>query len=381
MTKRIHLNNAGASLVSENTLELMIEYLRLEQQIGGYEAAAEKSEEIERFYSSVARLVDCEVDEVAFSDSATRAWNTILFSLNIKPNEKIITATTEFGSNVVSLQSAAEKAGAELVVLDVDETGNVDLQDLSKHIDDSLKLVALSHAPAHCGSVMNVREIGAALRDSPAFFLLDACQSVGQFDVSVKSLGCDALVGTGRKWLRGPRGTGFIFANSRILDCMDSVSIDLANADWLPEAKDGSQVSHFKKAQRLQTWERSYAGQIALSNAIEEYLLANSSGELSRKILAARETVDAAVRANKNLKLYPDGNTGSGVVTFFSDRLSADDIKEKYASRSINVSTMSDWDAPWDFARKNLPTLVRVSPHYFNTHAELSEFAACTAEL
>ncbi len=381
MANRIHLNNAGASLVSNQTLDVMISYLRLEQEIGGYEAAAQEHDRIEDFYSTAAKLLKCQPDKIAFADSATRAWNTILFSMKLGEGDKIVTVSTEFGSNVVSLQALSERTGAELIVLDLDNHGKLDLQHLDDHIDERLKLVALSHAPAQNGSVINAREIGKQLEGSEAFYLLDACQSVGQFDVEVDDIGCDALVGTGRKWLRGPRGTGFIYANDRFATSLQSVSVDLANADWLASPESGSQVSFFKKAQRLQTWERSLAGQLGLANAMFEYMSANAKGAITSAIQEFREMIADAVSKNPKLVLYPGGNSESGVITFYSHEIDAAELKKYYADLNINVSTLSDWDAPWDFTNKGLPTLLRVSPHYINSNEDIEKFIRATEKI
>jgi len=381
MNDRIHLNNAGASLVSDATLSKMVSFLELEQKIGGYEAASQCLEDIERFYSVVARLIGCEKEQVAFSESATRAWNTLIFSLEMKRGDRIVTTSTEFGSNVVSLQSVAEKVGADLVVLDVQDDGLIDISELEKYIDGNLRLVALSHAPAHCGSVINAAEIGQRLRGSQALYLLDACQTLGQFPLSVADIGCDALVATGRKWLRGPRGTGFLYANDRVLSSAKSIAVDLANADWLSEPKDGSQVSFFKKAQRFQTWERSLAGQIGLTNAIDEYLEKTSETSVTDAIQRLRSLAAEAVRSNSKLVEYPGGNAGSGVFTFYSRSVEAGDIKNTLSKNNVNVSLMSDWDAPWDFAAKKLPTLVRVSPHYINSQSDLDVFSQVASEI
>lgn len=381
MSKRIHLNNAGASLVSDATLDAMIDYLRLEQQIGGYEAAAERSSDLEEFYASVGALLGVGKENIAFSDSATRAWNTVIFSMNFNEGERIITTSTEFGSNAVSLQSVVEQSGAELVVLGVREDGLLDADELKAHIDDRLKLVAISHAPAHCGSVINAEEIGACLRDTDAFYLLDACQTLGQFDVDVNQIGCDALVGTGRKWLRGPRGTGFAYASDRLLSQLNSVAIDLANADWLSEAREGSQIAYLGGAKKLQTWERSLAAQLGLTKAVQEFLQQRESGNRIEKISEHRVRLQESIDENPDLELYPGGNTKSGIVTFYSKTREASEIKNAYAQAKINVSLMNDWDAPWDFQSKNLPTLVRVSAHYFNTDSEIAEFVDLTSGL
>lgn len=374
MKQVIHLNNAGASMVSDETMRIMVAHLKLEQSIGGYEAATFNNASLEEFYAVAGKLVGCDKNDIAFFDSATRAWNTLIFSMKIGAGDKIITTTLEYGSNILSLQSLAEKTGAELIKLAVGSDGYVDIEELTNHLDERVKLVAASHAPAHCGTMLNVNEIGKCLDGHAAVFLVDACQTLGQLPISVAELRCDALVGTGRKWLRGPRGTAFIYVSEALASSLNSVSIGVSNAQWLEKPQNGSHVSFMAKAKRLESWERSMAGQLGLTNAIKEFLNQNSVGAISKAIQSFRAKIEDGVRQNNNLVLYPSGNKGSGIVTFHCKNRSANSVKIELAAKYINVSVVGNLVAPWDFSAKQLPDLIRVSPHYINNNEEILSF-------
>jgi len=378
---RVHLNNAGASLVSDATLRIMIDYLSREQQIGGYEAAAENKFAIDRFYDTAALLIGGQARNIAFVDSATRGWNTVLFSVPFRPGDNIVTTSHEFGSNVVSLQRAVELNELELRIIKVSEGGEIDLRQLDRLLDNRTRLVAMSHAPAHCGTVIDAAAVGTALAGHPAIFMLDACQTLGQMDVTVSEIGCDVLVGTGRKWLRGPRGTGFLYVSDLAFSRLNSISLDLANADWLPDPVEGSHLKVVDSAKQFQTWERSFAGQLAFTNAIDEYLAIREKLHIADRISILRHAVTQAIMKNEELMLFPYGNARSGVVTFYHRRLPSEAVKEAFAAKGINVSVIHDWDAPWDFKAYALPPLVRVSAHYFNTESDIEYFSAACGEL
>ena len=376
----VHLNNAGASPVSARTLATMTEYLELEREMGGYEAAAAKAGDLSRFYDVAAAAVGAHADTIAFVDSATRGLNTIIRSARFEAGDNIVTSVLEFGSNAVCLQHVSELRGVELRILPVKENGHIDPIDLARALDDRTKLAVFSHAPAHCGTVLNAEEIGAVVKGTPALFVLDACQTLGQFALDVEKLRCDVLVATGRKWLRGPRGTGFIYVRPAVLEAFDSVSLDLANADLLKHESEGSFLSVAKTARRFQTWERSFAGQLGLTNALSEFLeRPRDTNEIRIKQL--RDMVTAAILSNPRLKLYPGGNDRSGVVTFYHAERPADDLKHVLLTGGVNVSTMHDWDAPWDFWRLELPPLIRVSAHYTNSDQDIDRFAEICGEL
>lgn len=376
----VHLNNAGAALLPACVVDSVVSQWKLEEQIGGYEAASVSAENLAAFYESAARLLNCDAKEIAFVDSATRAWNSVLYSIPFHKGEKIITSRAEFGTNVVTLQHVAEVHDLQLVVLDPDDQNGSLATRIEKELDDHVRLVAITQATAHSGLVQDVVTIGRLLRSHRAVYLVDACQAVGQFPIDVREIGCDALVATGRKWLRGPRGTGFLYVTGDI-NRFVPVTLDLANTDWLPDSPgEHSKLRISPHAKRFELWERSMANQIGLATAIKYYLDIGPS-RAHQRILQLRKAISDAIDSFPTLVQFPTSNPKNGIITFYSDQMPASDIKAALAHFSINVSVIHDWDAPWDFAAANAPTLLRISPHYFNTIDEVDALVDALARL
>jgi selenocysteine lyase/cysteine desulfurase len=269
---RVHLNHAGASLMPQPVLDAVVGHLRREAEIGGYEAKDEAAERIDAVRADVAELIGARPHEIALLENATRAWESVFYSLPLKAGDRILTSVAEYGSNALAYLHVARRTGAEVVVVPDDEHGQLDVAVLRDAIDDRTRLIGVSHIPTDGGLVNPARAIGEVARDAGVPFLLDACQSVGQLPLDVEELGCDFLSATGRKFLRAPRGTGFLYVREGALELLDPWVIEIRSARWTSahefELVDG--------AQRFETWECSYANQLGLG-AATRYAMTSAS--------------------------------------------------------------------------------------------------------
>ena len=228
-----HLNNAGSSLMPAPVADYLYEFLQEEEMKGGYETAASRSIELENFYVRVAELINAKPKEIAFVENATRAWDMVFYSIPLKAGDQIITVRSEYGINVIAYLHRAKQTGAELVILENNDDGEPDTNQLRKLINKKTKLISMSHIPTGGGLVNPANEIGAIANEYGVPYLLDACQSIGQMSVDVANIGCDFLSATGRKFLRGPRGTGFLYVKQDWIERLEPPLIDQFAANLL----------------------------------------------------------------------------------------------------------------------------------------------------
>ena len=261
----VHLNNAGTALSPDPVNSVVLEYLRLEQEIGGYEAEVLKNNELEQVYVSLARLIGSEPKDIAICQNATRAWDMIFYGLELTADDKILTCRAEYASNYIAFLQRQKSIGFEIVVLDNDSSGAVCPDSLRQNLDDRVKLVAINHIPTNGGLVQPASELGSILKEHPAFFLLDACQSVGQLPLDVNAIGCDALTATSRKYLRGPRGVGFLYLSQDKFPHFEPPFLDLHAATWT----ESDEFTVRSDARRFETYEIFLAGKLGLGAAAD----------------------------------------------------------------------------------------------------------------
>jgi selenocysteine lyase/cysteine desulfurase len=362
---RIHLNNAGASLMTRSVTDTVIAHLELEARIGGYEAAEAEHERLEAVRASAARLVNAQPDEIALVENATRAWHAVFGAMRFTPGDRILTARAEYCSNYMAYLQLARRDGVRIEVLDDDEHGQIDVEALEQRIDDRVRLISITHVPTSGGLVNPAADVGQVARAAGVPFLLDACQSVGQMPIDVEAIGCDFLSTTGRKFLRGPRGTGFLYAARERAEEMEPPVVEVGSAAWT--ARDDYTLK--PGARRFETWEASHASRLGLGRAIDEAL------DLGLDAIWERVSALAALlRERLGAMGIPVRDTGlvkSGIVTFAVDGLPAGDLRAALRRERINVDVSTPEDSRLDFEDRDLDQLIRASVHYFNTEEEL----------
>src|SRR4051812_43776605 len=307
-----HFNNAGASLPPRPVLDAVVGHLQREAEIGGYEAAAERADEIEHTYDALARLLGCAPDEVAVVENATRGWDMAFYSFRFEPGDRILTGRAEYASNWIALKQVADRTGAEIAVIPDDEHGQVSVEALASMLgaDGSrAKLVSLVHVPSQGGLVNPAAEVGRLTRAAGVPFLLDACQSAGQMPLDVKQLGCDVLTGTGRKFLRGPRGTGFMYVRRELAGRLEPPLLDLRAADWLPGG-DGYRIR--PDARRFENWEGFVAGKIGLGVAAD-YALSIGLGAIRERVSGLAADLRERLEALPGVTVHDRGRERCGI--------------------------------------------------------------------
>lgn len=371
----IHLNNAGSSLPPDVVVNTIKDYLTWESHIGGYEAAALAKDQIAGVYDSLGRLVGAKSHEIAFVDSATRAWNAILYAFPLSPGDIILTSISEFGSNVVSLAQIAARSGVQVKVIKNDEYGRVSLSDLEQKLTDKVRLVVITHVPAQRGIVNPVVEIGEILRNYGVFYLVDACQSVGQMEVNVNQIGCDAMTATGRKWLRGPRGTGFFFLRENWIQQIEPATVDLAVADLAkPQFMlENTELIIREDIKRFEMWERSFALMLGLG-AAADHAVGQGLSKIHDSVKGLAIMIRQEISRGHDFIVGEPINSECGIVTIASQKFDVSKIKAELFAKGINTSVVNDYDGPLDFYNRGIKTALRVSPHYYNTVQEVEKF-------
>jgi selenocysteine lyase/cysteine desulfurase len=364
-----HLNNAGAALPPIQVTDAVIAHLLKESEMGGYEAADAATGQVENTYAAIARLIGSRTDEIAVIENATRAWDMACYGLGFSPGDRILTARAEYASNVIALLQIASHTGAVVEVVDNDETGQVSIPDLRRRLDDGngpVKLVAITHVPTQGGLVNPAEEVGAVTREAGVPYLLDACQSVGQMPVDVERIGCDMLSATGRKFLRGPRGTGFLYVRHDFLDQVEPPFLDLHAATWT--APDRYQIR--PDSRRFENWETNYAAKIGLGVAVD-YALGWGLEVIEARVTTLAQRLRDQLTCVNGVHVHDQGRHRCGIVTFTVDGVPAHTVQQRLGESGVNVSVSLVDYARLDLPSRGLPDLVRASVHYYNTDDEI----------
>jgi cysteine desulfurase/selenocysteine lyase len=365
----VHFNNAGASLMPDPVYQATAGHLRLEREVGGYEAAERAAGALSRFYGAVAALLGSEPDEIAYVENATRAWDMAFYALPLKEGDRILTHVSEYASNYLAFLQLAKRLGVEIDLVPSDASGQIDVEAMASAIRSRTRLVAITHVPTQGGLVNPAEEVGRVVREHGLLYLLDACQSVGQLDVDVRRIGCHLLSGTGRKFLRGPRGTGFLYVSREIIDDLDPPFVDLHAASWTSD----TEYVLANGARRFENWESNVAGRVGLAAAVD-YALAIGLPVIEARVSTLAETLRARLADVPGVTIHDQGRRLSGIVTFVKAGEAAAELARRLAAGRVNISVSSEAYARLDLGRRKLPALARASVHYFNTEDEVVRF-------
>lgn len=366
-----HLNHAGSSLPPQVVIDAQIDFLRLESEIGGAAAADAAAETETAVYASIASFIGAKPSEIARAENATFAWNSAFWSLPMRAGQKILTAEAAYAANAVAYLRAQKRFGVTVEVVPSNDTGQLDLEALETSIGDDVALIAITHVPTNGGLINPAVEVGALANKAGIPYLLDACQSTGQMKIDVDDIGCDMLSVTGRKFLRGPRGTGFSYVRESMFPILETDHPDYHSAHWV--APDRYEL--LPDAGRFEYWEFNHAAWIGLGAAVDHAAsigIERIEPTVKQQAERLRDSLDDA-----GLPVFDLGVQRAGIITTTCDGVDPYDVQQQLREQKINVSVSSPDATLWDSTRRALPPLIRMSVHYTTTTDEIS--AAVTA--
>ncbi len=377
----IHFNAAGAALMSNSVINAQKNHIDLEARIGGYEAADRAREAADRIYGAAAELLKCRPDEIACVENATAAWTQAFYGMAaaFKPGDRILTAAAEYGANYVAYLQARKRTGCVIEVVPNGEDGRLDVAAMSRTLEDTSKgpvrLISITHVPTNGGLVNPAAEVGALARRFGVPYLLDACQSAGQMPLDVNALNCDFLSAAGRKFLRGPRGSGFLYARRSMFDRFEPGCLDHFGALWTGV----NRYALVDSARRYENWEFNYAARIGLGVAIDE-ALALGLENIQARLNYLSDYLRAGLGGIPGVAVRDLGPSPCAVITFTVEDRPAADVKAALAGANINVSVSDIASTRLDMAERGLEEVVRASPHVYTRDDECDMLIAEVAK-
>lgn len=375
-SERIHFNNCGAGLMPTPVIDALKTHIDLEARIGGYEAAAAADDKVKRTYAALARMLNCETREVAVVENATRGWDMAFYAFNFQPGDRILTCSAEYASNYIAFLQVARNSGAVIETIADDAHGAVDVAALSDTIDERVKLIAVTHVPTNGGLVNPAAEIGRVAREHGIPFLLDACQSAGQMPLDVKALNVDMLSATSRKFLRGPRGMGFLYVREDMIAKLEPPLLDLHAATWVSP----QEYRLVEDARRFENWECNVAAKIALGTAVD-YALEWGLDAIEARIATLAGLLRERLGALDAVQLRDLGTRQCGIVSFTVADRTPLSVVQGLKQRGINLSVSRATSTQINMHGRGLDAVVRVGIHYYNDEDEIARFMAALDEV
>ncbi len=370
--ERLHFNNAGSSLPPDVVLGTVVNYLTEEATYGGYETEYKYNAELNNTYALIARLINADTNEIAIVENASTAWWLAFNGIEFKAGDEIVTSEMEYVTNLISFIHAQKTYGIEIKVIPNDEQGNFSIVALEEAISRQTKLIAITHIASSTGGMMPIIEIGKIARKHGILYLVDACQSAGQVPVDVREIDCDMLSVTGRKYLRAPRGTGFLYVRKAVQDKLKLQFMDGFTTQWVSE----TDYKIRDDARRFELYEKNRALTLGLGKAVE-YALNIGIDRIWQRVQHLANILRGQLRSIEGITVHDFGDEQCGIVTFTVNGMDGAEVKAKLAEKQINVSVGLAKSTLFFMNKNQLSSVVRASVHYYNTEGEIG--AMCDA--
>ncbi len=375
---KVHLNNAGSALMPAAVVSAITDHIKLESEIGGYEAQATRSDAIDSAYQSIANLVGAATRNIAFTENATTSFMQALSAIPFKRDDIILTTRNDYASNQIQFLSLQKRLGVQVMRAPDQPQGGVDVSAMSDLVDKRRpRLVCVTHVPTNSGLEQDVKAVGDICRSADTIYLVDACQSVGQMPVDVADIGCDFLSVTARKYLRGPRGSGFLYVSDDLLEqSLEPLFIDMRGANWTGE----NSYQAVDSAKRFENWEFAWA-QVLGTGVAAAYASAIGLDNIRSRVQALVRQLRDGLATIDRVRVLGGDEELCGIVTATIDNCDPFAIVSKLRAQGINTSAQAREYAVIDYDNKNVSGALRISPHYYNTSDEIDRAIAALEQI
>jgi selenocysteine lyase/cysteine desulfurase len=367
---QIHFNNAGAGLMPRGVLDAIVRHLNREASVGAYESADDVEAEVADAYASVAKVLGAQRRNIAIVENSTVAFFQALSAFDFKAGDVIVTTRNDYISNQLAYLSLARRHGVEVRRAADLASGGADPQSAKELLRDSrVRLLAVTWVPTNSGLMQPVEALGEVAEAAGVPYLVDGCQAVGQIPVDVAKLRCDFFSGTARKFLRGPRGIGFLYVSDRALKRGDfPLYIDMRGADWVS----ADDFAPAPDARRFENWEFAYSLVLGLGEAAR-YALEVGVQRGGRRARELAKTLRDKLSALAGIRVLDRGSELAAIVTIEVAGWDATELSKLLRGRGINTSASLRAYAVIDMDEKRAASALRLSPHYYNTEEETDQ--------
>lgn len=363
-----HFNNAGASLPTQYVNQAIISYLHEEETHGGYETADKYADKIKELYSNMANLIHADSDEIAITENASTAFSKALYSIDFHDGDEIITSEIEYGNNFLNYLNLRKRIDIKIITIPGTEDSAFDMELFLNSINPKTRLIAITHMPTNSGAIAPVEQIGEIAKIHNILYLVDTCQSIGHYPVYVDKIHCDFLTGTSRKYLRGPRGLGFLYVKKDILPQLQPAMLEMDGAQW-----NSSQDFHMiYSAKMFEVWEKSPALLLGMNEAVK-YLLDIGIENVWSRINHLGRKLRNGLTDIKGIQLHDGPGELSGIISLTHNRYNVQEVKKQLKEYRINSSISGKHSSFSDMNKKGLEAVNRLSVHYYNSEQEIEK--------
>lgn len=360
---KIYLNNASVSLMPYRSIKEMSDFLIKYNSIGPDSINSEQflKERLMGIRKKIANLIQCKPEEIVFTQSTTDGVNMVASGLSFDSKSNIVIrgGGHEHHANYYPWLRLSKKIS--LRSLKTDQNGFFDIKELHNFVDSDTKCVVLSHALYNTGAVLPVEEVGEYLEKNNVSFFLDTAQTVGCFgDYDFRKTKSDFMSFNGSKWLCGPMGTGVFYCKKESSKLLEPNSIGGESAMMY----DDTNLAYMDIPDKFQTGFRNYVGFVGLEASID-FMLQLGLENIRKKISKLSNLMRTELSKISGISLYgpEDESERTSIVSFTIDGQEPQHVVEELEKKKMILAVREILDKK----------IVRASPHFFNSEAEIQK--------